>query len=649
MVDTKKLSLQARIPILAVILSGTILGVQLVSRVDLNSSQLLPLVVFCGFGVLAAAMNISRRSTTHSRLSHQIGSSFAYPLLVLVEPGAACVAFVFMTLADKFLHRRGWVTTGFNVGQLTLACGAAVLFQNWIRPGFSGLDRLDGRTLAAAGLSIVVFALVNHGLTRGVVSLVNGHPLFRWDWFTRTGLLNETLCLVSGLGMAVLWRTEPWLVLLGAVPVWVMGYLIATLSRREAALETRENELRLLQGLGLEIGSELEIDRLRESVLTIASEALEATGGLLARVDPERLEIDPQAWRGLETDPPSRVALEGVPKAFFERGEIELVGEQATVERFPGFAFLDASGMLLAPLRIQGESSGLLLLFHDEKRLPFGEGDRRRLETLVPFVNVALSNARLVSERKSLQAQLLQADKMSAMGVLVAGVAHELNNPLTSVLGYAELLRAGEQDAKRKEKLEKIGRQAKRAAEIVRSLRMFSRESKPEKKPVSLNRVIEQVLEFRTEELSALEIDIEPRLASQLPPVVANIAQLQQVFLELISNAQRAVGQVECRGRIVIETTVSDGTVRAVVSDNGRGVRPEHADQIFLPFFTSKDVGHGPGLGLSICYGIVKEHGGRIHTEPGPGGGAAFFIDIPSAEEVESTPESHGDDMQASA
>jgi hypothetical protein len=228
MVTTKRLPLRARTYILAVIVIGSAIGMHLAAHAELRSSDILPLAVFCGFGVLASALDIARRSITHSRLSYQIGSSFAYPLLVLVEPGAVCIVFTVMTLADKIFHRRSLLTTGFNVGQLLLACGVAVQVQWWVHPEFAGLDLVDEKSVVAAIASLMVFALVNNALTRGVVCLVNGTPLLSWDGFSRTGLLNETLCIVSGLGMAVLWQVEAWLVLLGAIPVWVMGYMIAT-------------------------------------------------------------------------------------------------------------------------------------------------------------------------------------------------------------------------------------------------------------------------------------------------------------------------------------------------------------------------------------------------------------------------------------
>jgi signal transduction histidine kinase len=415
-------------------------------------------------------------------------------------------------------------------------------------------------------------------------------------------------------------------------------------------LETREIELRSLQGLGLRIGSELNIDRLRESVLAVASEALEASGGVLSSFDRGQRVMQVQATRGVDGEPRDPISLDGLPGSTFDDGRILMLDDQSVIRRCEGLVFLDASGLLIAPLRIQDKRSSLLLLFCDRDRVAFDEDDRRRLETLVPFVNVALSNATLVSERKALQIQLLQAEKMSALGVLVAGVAHELNNPLTSVLGYSELLGSTEPDGKRKDKLIRIGQEAKRAAGIVQNLKMFSRESKPEKLPINLNSIVEQVLELRGEDLASRGIDVECRLSPGLPDVMADAAQFQQVLLQILSNAERAVGEVDRRGRIIIETRAGGGQVRLEVIDNGPGIRPENLEQVFLPFFTTQDLGHGPGLGLSICYGIVKEHEGRIRADSAVGRGATLIVDLPEVEEATGHPDrQRGKDVAVTA
>jgi signal transduction histidine kinase len=625
MVTSQKLDPRARAYIVAVVVCGAAAGMLLAARAELRADDLAPLVLFSAFAVLAATLDIPRREVRASRLSYQIGSSFTYPLLLLLDPGAACLVFTATTLADKLFHRRGLVTTGFNVGNLMLASAAAVQVRHALLPAGSSELLSDGPALLAATVSLVTFALVNNGLTRIVLRLVNGQPVLCWDASVRLGLLNETLCVVSGLGMAALWQMRPGLVLLGAIPIWVMGHTVARSNRHEGELEAREHELRSLQRLGLEIGSELDIERLRESLLRIASQAAEATGGVLGPVDWSTGRMTVLATRGIEGEVPATLQLTGLGVSATDCALLT----SGSASGRPGLP--RASSMLGAPVRARGQQPELLLLLRDDDRVAFGADDVRRVATLVPFAEVALANARLVTERKELEAQLLGAEKMSALGVLVAGVAHELNNPLTSVLGYAELLAASEPDARRREKLGQLGGQARRAAEIVQKLGLFARMGEIEKRPVDLNQIVSHVLEFRAEDLAAQRIEVERKLGAPLPAVLADVAQMHQVLLQLLSNAMRALEGLERTGRIVIETRAHHSSVRLSVRDNGPGVPVSEVDRIFLPFYTTKEVGRGPGLGLSICYGIVCAHGGSIRVEAPPDGGAAFVIDLPPA------------------
>jgi len=630
MVTSQKLDPWARGYIVAVILVGSVAGISMAASAELRAEDLAPLVLFSALAVLAATLDIPRREVRASRLSYQIASSFTYPLLLLLDPGAACLVFTATTLADKLFHRRGLLTTGFNVGQLMIACAAAVEVRRALLPASSPGLLADGAALGAAAASLVIFSLVNNGLIRVVLRLVNGQPILRWDASARMGVLNETLCVVSGLGMTALWQLRPWLVLLGAIPIWVMGHMIARANRHESELEVRENELRSLQRLGLEIGSELDIERLRESLLRIASQAAEASGGLLGPVDWSTGRMTVMATRGVGREVPDTLQLSGLGVCATDCALLPRAGTDEP-NGFPR-----ACSVLGAPLGSRGQPPELLLLLRGEDRIPFGTDDVRRVATLVPFAEMALANARLVTERKGLQAQLLEAEKMSALGVLVAGVAHELNNPLTSVLGYAELLAGSEPDARRRERLGQLGQQARRAAEIVQKLGLFARMGETEKRPVDLNTIVAHVLDSRADDLAAQAIEIDRRLATPLPAVLADVAQLQQVLLQLLSNAMRALESVERGRRITIETRPHHGLVRLSVRDNGPGVGASEADRIFLPFYTTQEVGRGPGLGLSICYGIVRAHGGSIRVETPVGGGAAFVIDLPPAGDLAS-------------
>jgi two-component system NtrC family sensor kinase len=235
---------------------------------------------------------------------------------------------------------------------------------------------------------------------------------------------------------------------------------------------------------------------------------------------------------------------------------------------------------------------------------------------------------------KNLQHQLIQSEKMAAIGQLVSGVAHELNNPLASISAFAELMLTEEtQPDDHRHSAEVIRSEAHRAARIVHNLLTFARQHKIEKVPADINVVIQDTLELRAYELQARGITLECDLDQQtLPVTMVDIHQLQQVLLNLVTNAEQAMTTLpQARHRLVLRTRTLADVVRIEVEDTGPGIAPEAMHQIFNPFFTTKPTGKGTGLGLSISLGIVGEHGGRIWGE-NMGSGARFSIELPRIE-----------------
>ncbi len=617
----------------AVILIGAVAGLRLFSVADASRWDFRAISLFGILGILSTVVSVSYQGFKPTITVHQIGSTFAYALFLLVDPSAVCLVFAAMVAADWILNRRRPFVALFNVGQLWLALGVADAVRHAIQPGFSGVRGGDLGSLATAAVSLLAFFVVNHGLTHGIICVASRAPFLRMDAGVRVGILNEFLCVVSGLGTAVLWSVSPVLSVLGIIPIWILIGLVSLLNRGEQALETQRAELKSLQELGLEIGSELDVERLRKAVVRIATEALHASGALLAVFDPARKELMIVGHHEVRADAPSVLIPSEATTACFSDGAIWRAADYATLrDRHPEFCFLGASGLLGAPLQIQGKREGLLVIFHREGRRPFDGADVRRLETLVRFVEMALSNAQLVASIKDMQLQLLHTEKMSALGMLVSGVAHEVNNPLTSVLGYAQLLERQETDPSRLRMLEKIALSASRAGKIVQNLLTFSRKRTTEKRPTDVNEVLDLVLDLQSYSLRVGDIEVVRRLSPGLPPVSADPDQLQQVFLNLLTNAQQALSETGRKGRIVVETRSMAGTVQVVVGDNGCGIRPEDLGKIYLPFFTTKGLGKGTGLGLSICYGIVQDHGGLIHVDSRVGEGTTFTVELPVVE-----------------
>ncbi len=232
-------------------------------------------------------------------------------------------------------------------------------------------------------------------------------------------------------------------------------------------------------------------------------------------------------------------------------------------------------------------------------------------------------------ERRAMQEQLAQAEKLSALGEVISGIAHELNNPLTGVMGYSELLLGGEAAPEARKNLEKIHKEALRCQKIVQNLLIFSRRRAPERKAVRLNELAESTLELRASQLKVDGIEVVMRLEENLPGITGDFHQLQQVFFNIINNAHQAMAEKGAGGRLTITTKSTEGFVVTSFEDTGPGIAVDRIQKIFDPFFTTKGIGKGTGLGLSLSYGIIKEHEGRIDVTSVPGEGATFTVSLP--------------------
>jgi PAS domain S-box-containing protein len=232
-------------------------------------------------------------------------------------------------------------------------------------------------------------------------------------------------------------------------------------------------------------------------------------------------------------------------------------------------------------------------------------------------------------ERREFEQKAQLASRLASVGELAAGVAHEINNPLTGVIGYAELLMQEDVPEHIKSDLEIIHSGAKRVADIVKGLLKFARQTKPERTVVDINQVIEVCLRLRAYETETSNIKVTTKLAPDLPLTIADPGQLQQVFLNLLINAETEMKLAHGKGKLTIKTQRADNNIRICFKDDGPGIAKENLEKIFDPFFTTREVGKGTGLGLSICHGIITEHEGRIWAESKPGKGSTFIVELP--------------------
>jgi two-component system NtrC family sensor kinase len=234
-----------------------------------------------------------------------------------------------------------------------------------------------------------------------------------------------------------------------------------------------------------------------------------------------------------------------------------------------------------------------------------------------------------ITDAAMIQAKLVHTEKMAAVGQLVSGVAHEVNNPLTAIMGFSDLLMENpEVPGSARKDLQVILEEAQRTKEIVQNLLSFARQRPPQRQPLQINDILRKTIALRAYDFSNHGVQIVEKFDDHLPDLVGDSHQLQQVFLNILNNAYDAVRATGRAGLIEIETVQDDGWLEVVFRDNGEGIR--NPERIFDPFFTTKEVGQGTGLGLSICYGIVREHEGEILCANNHGlPGATFSVRLP--------------------
>jgi PAS domain S-box-containing protein len=258
----------------------------------------------------------------------------------------------------------------------------------------------------------------------------------------------------------------------------------------------------------------------------------------------------------------------------------------------------------------------------------------RQLATTIEKVRLYEETCRAYEDLRRTQEQLLQSEKMSAVGQLIAGVAHELNNPLTAILGYAQLLETEGLNDRASDFVRKLFKQAQRTHRVVQNLLSFARQRKPHKQEVDLRTVLDETLALRDYDIKVNNIKVEREIESTLPAVTGDAHQLEQVFLNIVNNAVDAMLEIGRGGTLRVRAYSREGYVITEFEDSGTGIK--EPNRIFEPFYTTKSVGKGTGLGLSICYGIIKEHGGDIAARNAARGGAIIEVRLPSAGQIAS-------------
>jgi two-component system NtrC family sensor kinase len=264
---------------------------------------------------------------------------------------------------------------------------------------------------------------------------------------------------------------------------------------------------------------------------------------------------------------------------------------------------------------------------------PFLKEERNLINAVARQVALVVERKEAEKEQLKLHNQLLHADRLATIGMLAAGVAHELNEPLGNILGFAQLAKKcpGLPDSAGHD-IGKIETASLHAREIIQKLLVFARQAQPHKTHVNLNQIVQDGLYFFEARCAKEGIELIRLLSPDMPEITADPGQLNQLLVNLVVNALQSMSGT---GKITVQTRYSNDSVYLVVKDTGIGMNRQILDKIFVPFFTTKDVGHGTGLGLPVVYGIVTTHGGKIDVKSKPGSGTQFEIQLPVTEQVD--------------
>jgi signal transduction histidine kinase len=412
-------------------------------------------------------------------------------------------------------------------------------------------------------------------------------------------------------------------------------------------IRQRVDELTTLNKISQAITSTLDL----QETLTVITDhttrllGVEATSVVLYDQGDGNLWFAAASGEGADFVLGKRLAMgHGVAGWVAQHGEPVLVPDVSKDHRF--FSDFDRESgfvtrsILCVPLQTKGQTIGAIEALN-KRSGPFDQEDLRLLTSLAAPAATAIENARLYEELRrgmhrleETQTQLVQSARLAAVGELAAGVAHEINNPLTSIIGFTRLLLEDvSPDNQMRHDLETIDREAARARQIVRTLLDFARTDEPVLAPVDLNVLIEEAVILVCTRSVRSKVSLVKDLTS-LPPVMLDANQIKQVLVNLLNNAVQAMPD---GGRLAVTTQLVereiDGVPRRMVavsvSDSGVGIPPENQERIFDPFFTTKEVGQGTGLGLSVSYSIVEKHNGKIEVESVPGVGSTFVVLLP--------------------
>ena len=422
------------------------------------------------------------------------------------------------------------------------------------------------------------------------------------------------------------------------------GFLLDITERRRAEdeIRRRNRELNALNAMAVIATQSFDLDEVLNLTLRQVLVLLGAASGVVYLSDSENATFRRRADWGQRRTDRARAAEISFPDGFGDlvtRSRTEVITPEF-LPHLPSSArdFITAEGedsWMWVLLWSKERPVGLMGVRRVETRAYSSDDENllvavgRQLATTIEKAHLYEQACRAYEDLRRAQEQLLQSEKMSALGQLIAGVAHELNNPLTAILGYAQLLESEGLPPRAVDFVSKLFKQAQRTHRVVQNLLSFARQRKPHKHQMEIPKVLEETLALRDYDLKVTRVELRREVAAVVPGVTGDPHQIEQVFLNIINNAVDAMLETGRPGTLTVRVFDQDGFVNIEFEDNGPGIK--EPNRIFDPFYTTKSVGKGTGLGLSICYGIIKEHGGDISAHNRQEGGAVITVRLPAA------------------
>ncbi len=606
------------------------------------------------FAIFTAAALLTQLQGVRVVMPGQQGQAWSLLSSVLVAtiilfPLGNVIVLVLVTLAAYWVKRRyPWYQGLFNIAQHEISVVLAAVVWELGKPvGTAGVQAVQWYAAGfAAGLS---FYLINGLLVTFAIALAARRPFMQVGVLSRASFYRELVLIWLSVLVANLWRLNPWLTSLLTMPLVALSQMLRMqvedtdrIRRSQLEAENRAQQLASLNELARALTSSLERSQVYEALDAQIRKSFELEAFAVGFYDFHTHQVMFDFVR--VGDRPLAAFVRSASEPIFTRlleaqaaVVLDPVQDRHAIEALsPSRQLAGTAGITAIRMTLGERTIGLILLGPTH---PLTPQDLDLLSTMASQAAVAIEKAQLfeslqkqMAALEQTQLQLLQSAKLATIGELAAFIAHEINNPLTSVLGYASLILSEmAADDPRRSDLEVIEKEALRARAIVRDLLGYARQTDSVMERIHINEAIASVLPLAKRRAEMQNVTISSELDPRLPPIMADVNQLKQVFINILNNAIDAMPQ---GGEVQVSTREVTGNgigprVEIAFQDHGVGISPDHLSKIFDPFFTTKEDGKGTGLGLPISKRIVERHGGSIEVNSERGQGTRFTIHLP--------------------